>query len=358
MVRVSAGVGTLAGLAFASGWTLLGLLGGGYSLGNAALGVTRLILTAQPETFPNYFWSARHLRDFLNGQLLIGPLGLMLFVPLAIVALRSLRRWSRRTTFFVVLGVGFGAACVAAGDSNLGYARNWDLLAPAGFALTAAALALLLPRLRGRVAETGLLGLALMVSAYHTVPWIALNASLPRSFDRFATLPLELGRVESTIGYWYELRQDPAEAERWFVRALDQNPGNVRAHVFLGHLYSARGQYRLASQAFRYATDLRPTHDDYRLRLVDALVRGGQPEAAVAEVERVLRHQPDNARVWSLYGIVLLGAGRTAAAREAFEHAERAAPASWAYRTLPNYADLPDGYRRALADVWRDLIDA
>ena len=72
----------------------------------------------------------------------------------------------------------------------------------------------------------------------------------------------------------------------------------------------------------------------------------------------MLGHQSKDPRIWSLYGIVLLGSGRTDAARQAFANARSVAPGLWFYRVLTNYADLPNGYHRALDDVWKELIGA
>src|SRR5438093_3247351 len=126
--------------------------------------------------------------------------------------------------FAAVAGLGYAAACAVAGDSNLGYARNWDLLAPAGVAFTAAGLGLLRPAFRpaGLWPRALLLGAAL--SVFHTAPWIALNANETRAVERFATLPLGRGRTENTIAFWYAERGDFAAAKRWVKRSLDANP--------------------------------------------------------------------------------------------------------------------------------------
>jgi hypothetical protein len=347
-----------AGAALAALPFALGLLGRGYHLGGTLISLISAVLSRQPEPIPGYFWSWRHLRDLLNEQLLIGPLALATFVPAAIVAIRRRTAAPIELAFFTVLGAGFGFVCLIAGDSNLGYARNWDLQAPAGFALAVCGTALLLPTFAGPVAARACLVLAIAVSCFHTIPWLAVNASSTRALRRFTTLPLELGRVESTVGYWYTLQGEPEAAERWFFRALDHNPGNVRAHLSLGDLYSQRGDYDRAARAYRAAIALSPESDEYRLRLIGALVRGGAPSSALGEAQRLVRRQPKDPRIWTVYGIVLLGNTRPEAARMAFAAARRNAPYSLLYRIMVNYVDLPHGFERAVDEVWTVLIGA
>src|SRR5262249_29498675 len=87
--------------------------------------VTNLALGRHQED-PRYLFSLAHLRDFLNEQILIGPLGLVAFLG-GVVAAAARGEWRRpAAAFAIALGAGWLAVCVLAGDSNLGYARNWD----------------------------------------------------------------------------------------------------------------------------------------------------------------------------------------------------------------------------------------
>ena len=78
-------------------------------------------------------------------------------------------------------------------------ARNWDLLAPAGIVFTVAGLFLFIQS-KPRASEMrSTLQIALLISVFHTVPWVLTNASFDRGLNRFSALPLSLGRVESTL---------------------------------------------------------------------------------------------------------------------------------------------------------------
>jgi hypothetical protein len=82
--------------------------------------------------------------DFLNQQALIGPLGLFLFLPVAVAAALGGALRNGKGLWLMAMGSAYLLASVIAGDSNLGVARNWDLLAPAGFVFTLAGLGLAL----------------------------------------------------------------------------------------------------------------------------------------------------------------------------------------------------------------------
>ncbi len=334
----------------------LAVLGHGYSLWSTLVSVFHDVVVSQPDPIPGYFWSWRHLRDLANEQLLIGPLALGFVLPAAIAALRRRCASPLELAFFAILGLEFATIELIAGDSNLGYARNWDLLAPAGFGLAVAGLGLWLPQFSKPAAARVGLVVAVAISLFHTVPWIGVNASSNRSLRRFTTLPLELGRVESTVGYWYGLRGDTALAEQWFARSLDRNPGNIRAHIGLGDLYSQRGDFRRAALAYRAAIDLRPESDEFRLQWIGAELRAGEPAAALPETERLVRRQPRNPRFWTVYGIALLGAARVDSARFAFATARGNAPYNLLYRLSGNYADLPQGFERAVREVLGVLL--
>jgi hypothetical protein len=334
----------------------LALLENGYNLGQTAMSLVSAVLFRQPEPLPGYFWSWRHLTDIVNVQLLVGPLAMGFFVPVVISTLRRPAARTFETAFFVLLGAGFVAVGLVAGDSNLGYARNWDLLAPGGFVLATAGMALLLPRFAQAGAARSFLTLAVAASLFHTIPWIAVNASADRALKRFTTLPLELGRVESTVGYWFTLTGDVSRAEQWLVRALEEYPGNVRAHMQLGELYSKRGEHRRACESYSAAVAISPDSDEFRLQLVGEQVRAGMAREALPEAERLVRRQPGNPRFWTVYGIVLLGTAQTDAARYAFQVASRNAPYSLLYRLMGNYADLPHGFERAVDEVLEVLL--
>jgi tetratricopeptide (TPR) repeat protein len=212
-------------------------------------------------------------------------------------------------------------AAALAGDSNLGYARNWDLMAAYACVLTVCGLGLLLARGPTPLPRWAVPALAAL-SLYHTAPWIALNASESRALARFATLPLGMGRVESTLGYWYAVRGEPLEAERHYARSLEQNPANLRAHLGLAAIYRRRGDAVGEVLALREAVSLRPADERARSLLLDALVRGHAWDAAAIEAAELAALRPRDPSLAVARAIVLALATRDSAATHALDEAD------------------------------------
>ncbi len=339
---------------------LLSMAGGGYDIVGTLWTIVRLVVSGQGDA-EGYLLSGRHMRDFVNEVALIGPMGLALFAVLALgIRGRSGAPGAGRAgiarVFVLVLGSSFAAGTWMAGDSNLGYARNWDLLAPAGLVFTVAGTFLLLEQVPRVAMRRRLLALAVAVSLFHTAPWVALNASFDRSFERFKTLELGGGRTESTVGYWYATHGDLEQAERWLIRALDANSGNSRAHYMLGQVWMMTRRYDRAIAAFSAARVQRPDLEAFRLGLIDALVMTHRDVSALKEVDELLARDSTVARTWAIRGVILLELDRTEEARAALARARQLAPDETAYADIERQIDTPGGYALVLRDHWVSLV--
>ncbi|HEY3216406.1 MAG TPA: tetratricopeptide repeat protein [Candidatus Eisenbacteria bacterium] len=116
------------------------------------------------------------------------------------------------------------------------------------------------------------------------------------------------------LGVAYEAAGDAAAAEREYRRALEREPGFVRAWVNRGNLLAARQRWRPAERCYRRALLLAPADADARNNLAVALLRLGRdldqaewlarsavalagardsiPRATLAEVRSSLRPRP------------------------------------------------------------------
>lgn len=312
----------LVGAAVAVLGALLARLGHGYRLGGAFLDVAREALLGGMRHRLAYMVSRAHLRDFSQEQLLIGPLGLAVFLPalgLAAVALR--RGISSTAAFLMLLGLSWLGASWLAGDSNLGYARNWDLLASGGLVFTVAGVGYFMLRGEGNGRLAPILVWALALSLYHTVPWILVNASEERGVERMKTLPLGGGRSEMVVGNWYLRHGQLTNARWWLERSFASYSNNVSTCYLLGTVYSLQDETERALEVLGWGSELRPDDPGMRRRLIETLVAAGRREETLPHFDKLLRLPGATCRDWALQVDVLAALGRREAAAEAREKA-------------------------------------
>ncbi|MCK4775526.1 MAG: tetratricopeptide repeat protein, partial [Candidatus Krumholzibacteria bacterium] len=290
-----------------------------YSLLGSLVDVSGRAFGQEGSLIPGYMMSSRHLRDLLNEQFLIGPFALFAFLPAAVMALRLPGRGNIATVFFLTLGITYAAACVMAGDSNIGYARNWDLLAPAGICFTAAALYFVVTHVPPSIMARRLLVFALVVSCIHVVPWVWINHNEALAAQRFEALPLGLGRTEVVIGNWHFRNGRSEEATLWFERATEANPNSAPAYAFLGMLLVQEGRYEDARRAQWKAVTLRPDKLEFRHNYVMTLVELGRDMEALPHLQRLIQDNPGQALYWQLAIDILARLGRADEARMLLE---------------------------------------
>ncbi|HYJ52357.1 MAG TPA: tetratricopeptide repeat protein [Allosphingosinicella sp.] len=96
-------------------------------------------------------------------------------------------------------------------------------------------------------------------------------------------------------------RRDVGEALSRARNLQDANPGVPEVHILLGDALGISGDYAEAAQAYRHAANLAFT-ENVALRLIDALVRSGQIEAADNVLGLFVQQNPR-----SVPGLILLG---------------------------------------------------
>jgi tetratricopeptide (TPR) repeat protein len=314
-LAIAAAIGVAVGLVFAR-------IRPGYNM--LATFATMIRTAFADKNNAGYMFSNQHYRDFFNEQLLIGPLGMFLFLPAAGAALLTptLRR-QPAAWFFLLAGMGYLAACWLLVDSNLGYARDWDLLSQSGLLFVVSALVLLLMRGAPRTVLITALVCALATSVYHTVPWIGVNADEGRSLARLQTLPLGLGRTEVVVSNYYRQRGDSENQRVWLKRALQTNPINVNAMYLMGVLDLRIGHYDDAIAWFEKAVKMLPNKMEFRMSLAIAFDRANRLQEAIPHLEVLTRAQPDNLSTQVALGEALEMAGRASESHAAFQRAEQ-----------------------------------
>jgi tetratricopeptide (TPR) repeat protein len=304
----------------------------------------------------NYLFSWPHLREFFAVQTLIGPFAGFLLVPAAAYRLAAPGAKDVRLFFLLMASLPPFAAAWLYGDSIQGIPRDWDLFAPFALPFVAAAVYCVASTPIHTAVLRRLLGIATLVSLFHTGSWVALNACEARSLERYKTLPASKGRTEMVVGYWYLTHGQKGLAREWFERAIAAYPANNLAHHQLGLYAMDEGRYADAVKHFEVAVSARPDKSNYRLSLVDALVLAGRPAEALPQLEALTAAEPSRAEFWGCYGIVLSGLGRVSEARAALERGAALAPGDPRYARLAARLGEPDAYARALREDWDALV--
>ena len=309
----------IAGAAVAAVGFLFMKLRPGYNPFATLLGMvkTAFVHTNQP----GYTWSKVHYRDFFNEQILIGPLGMFLFLIAAVMALPKGER--RGTAWFaLVAGAGYLVACWMIGDSNLGYARDWDLLSHSGMVFTVSGLVLLLRQRMRHASVVAAMVCAIGVSAYHTVPWIATNANEDRSLTRLSTLPLGMGRTEVVMSTWYRQRGETDKQRYWLQQAIAKHPGNVNALYLLGALDYKLGRFNEAIPTLESAVRIRPTKLEFRTLLAQSYYAVNRMEDAIPHLEVASQGDPRNVMTLMTLGEAYAVSGRSGESLATFQRAE------------------------------------
>jgi tetratricopeptide (TPR) repeat protein len=123
--------------------------------------------------------------------------------------------------------------------------------------------------------------------------------------------PRDAARWHAGLGWAAFQLGELEEAVAHYESALALRPDRAQDHANLGQVLNARGQLDAAIQSYRRAFALDPLIG-VSDRLALALVRRGEPEAAIAALDAALRAEPDRGEFHALRAQLLEGSGRDA----------------------------------------------
>jgi len=137
------------------------------------------------------------------------------------------------------------------------------------------------------------------------------------------------------------------EAEAAYKAILVKQPDIAAVHQNIGQLYLAKKDYPAAEAAFMKGLEIDPASTDMSTLLARTYQESGQPEKAMALIEKSAGANPTDARAQFNRGIFLLNANKNEEAIGAFEAAIKADPnmAEAYYRlgaALISQGKLPD----------------
>jgi tetratricopeptide (TPR) repeat protein len=153
--------------------------------------------------------------------------------------------------------------------------------------------------------------------------WTGVDAELAkaRAFDPASTYALQMA------GELAALRGHLKGALQFLEQATEKDPLNPYAYLFRAVVYRVMGQFAEALTAARKVVELAPTGSRSHTVLAETLLAIGQPDAALAEVEK---ESDPGYRAYARARTYILG-GRRTDASAALAEFEKTYAADWAY---------------------------
>ncbi len=137
-------------------------------------------------------------------------------------------------------------------------------------------------------------------------------AEAVRKFPAFLRAQKNLGLVLVRLGR-------PAEAIAPLTRSIELGRGDALTYGLLGHAQIAIGQPLVAEGAFRNALLLQPETLDWRIGLLQSVLRQKNYGEAVSLCDELLKSHPERTDLWLLQASAYVGLDRLSKAAENYE---------------------------------------
>ncbi len=269
-------------------------------------------------------FSAAHLRDFFQEQMLHGPFGTLFVIVL--LAFGAGGRLGREGRFLLWAGVPWWVHSFMF-NHEMGAARGWGVFVPAtlpflllaGLLLSRVSWAPRRPRLAGVMA-----GLVLAASFFHLLPWMGVTMDGDRAVGQLATLygpgsqasPFARSYAYEEIAAWYMEHEMPDAAVTALREAAEADSTNIRAAGNLAALLVRSGQNDEAAQVMEKSARRAPEGELIYFRLGNAYRDLGQFDDAANAYAAALNVAPGFRDGYLALAEVELARGRPAAARD------------------------------------------
>lgn len=288
--------------------------------------------TPDPLLRPHALLSSVHLLDVVNQHLLVAPMGLLLIGAV----LLTMRTHIVLNPPLILLssGVFFYVLLTAIFNTEIGAFRDWDVLSPVAVPTVLLA-AYLLTRCVKSTAQIRLAWMVSVVSLFHLVPWLYVNADTDRSIARFAASLSDASRLSARVRAWgyeelcvihermgrkrealeaaraaldaqprrswlltkvfrlMEAVEGPEKIELFLKDAIARDPGFDFSRFRLGYLYYQKGDLDGAIKEFRQTVRINPNFVEAHNNLGAALERKGDLDGAIREYHQAIRIDPE-----------------------------------------------------------------
>jgi tetratricopeptide (TPR) repeat protein len=254
--------------------------------------------TPDPPLRPHTLLSPIHLTDVLNQHLLVAPMGLLIIGA----AFLTLRDRVAQSPHLVLLSSAtlFCVLFVFLFNPEIGAFRDWDLLSPVAVP-TALLAAYLLTRCAEPSTQVRLTWIVSVVSLFHLVPWLYVNADTDRSISRFAASLSDASRLSARARAWgYEelcviheqmgKKREALEAAR---AALDAQPKRPYLLSTVLRLMREVGEGAKAETLLKDIIARNPDYGNARTYLAAHYQVMGDLDRAIREWLQILKTNPD-----------------------------------------------------------------
>jgi len=233
-----------------------------------------------------------HISEFANQLLLISPAGILSFLFFLFYMVKYKDLKDPLLNSLLISSV-FSLIFIFIYDSKLGR-MDWDLRSFPGIFFTLLGI-LLFMRYGNQWRRFRNYGLILiMVSFFHTVPWVLVNANRQMSVDRYLLIAKDDPHAQGKddLGVWrvgriLDYAGLPEEAEEVFKHGLDKNPTDLGNYSFFGKHYFEQGNYDQAILYLKKAIKLEPRSHTIRFLLGRAYAKKMDYQKALPHLEMV-----------------------------------------------------------------------
>jgi tetratricopeptide (TPR) repeat protein len=268
-------------------------------------------------------FSASHLLDLVNHQLLITPIGIMIGLISILYFWRKIDFKDRIFRFLLILSV-CSLAYAFFMDPKLGYPRDWDLFAFTGLGYTILGIYIFIQggkEIKSKDFRYVTLAL-LLASLVSTIPWIYVNASEKKSAERIEyLLDLDMERSPSgreNLAIYYEQKEEwQKEIDQW-QKAIAIT-GSARYMDNLAAAYFNNQQYDLALKELEMSLKVDSTFHFTHYGLAEIYIQMGRNEEAISEYRKAIKEQPNITQYYDNLGVLLTNLKRYPEAIQVFE---------------------------------------
>ncbi|MFQ6031807.1 MAG: tetratricopeptide repeat protein [Candidatus Zixiibacteriota bacterium] len=243
---------------------------------------------------PGYIlFSLPHLSDFLNQQLLISPVGLILILGF-LICKEGRSFLINPASQFLLIAAFSQLLFNFITDPGLGASRDWDLFSAVGLGYTILGLYLLLKILKDK-SKFEYLAMILVITSFHsTIPWIALNSCEPKSIQRFRNLLL-IDPKKSKNGHFVLVKYFKARGQEEEIERQKQVQRKFLPELPLiaeGKNFLVKGEFDSAEAKFLMVKEIAPQLPTAYHNLGMVYFTKGELEKADAEYKEAIRLAP------------------------------------------------------------------